>query len=190
MAELGIDDLYLAIGSREDVYLPLPNPAFGRRYLTYLEEHYGFRGLLRPKWEYSGFTIFDMAVSYEIDGPAQVIIESHPDGTATRYALGGGSIVGGTRFKVLPDATLVLGRAADRREPGPVDHIVVFGDGQVVAIALPADKPPGPLVARWADHLGLPDAEHLGIEIKVPDDTAADLRVFALSDGRAAEITP
>ena len=189
MAELGIDDLYLAIGSREDVYLPLPDLGFGRRYLTYLEEHYGFRGLLRPKWEYSGFTIFDLAVSYEIDGLTQAIIESHPDGTTVRYPLGGGSIVGRTRFEVVPDGILVRGRAADRREPGPVDHIVVFSGGQAVAVALPTVRPPTPREARWADRLGLPDAQHIGIAIKVPT-TDDDVRVFALSNGRAAEITP
>lgn len=190
MAELGIDDLYLAIGSREDVYLPLPDPGFGRRYLAYLEEHYGFRGLLRPKWEYSGFTIFDLAVSYEIDGLTQAIIESRPDGTTARYPLGGGSIVGRTRFEVAPDGILIRGRAADRRELGPVDHIVVFVDGQAVAVALPTVRPPTPREARWADRLGLLDAQHIGIAIKVPAAADDDLRVFALSNGRAAEITP
>ena len=58
LAERGIDDLYLAISSREDVLLPLSKEwerLVGQPYLTYLEEHHGFTGLLRPRSEQGSY---------------------------------------------------------------------------------------------------------------------------------------
>ena len=191
MAELGIDDLYLAIGSREDVYLPLRPPfSLGALYLTYLEEHYGFSGLLRPRAEQDTFTIFDLAVAYALDDRARTINERRPDGTEVRYPLVDDRIVGGARLRTVDDHVRVTGWAADLDSLGPVDYIVVFDDDRAVSVSLPADTPLTQRAIRYAERLGVADPHHLGFEIAITATPHTNIRIFALSDGRAAEITP
>src|SRR4030065_130014 len=79
-------DFCVARRSGEDVCLPLRPPfSLGALYLTYLEEHYGFSGLLRPRAEQDTFTIFDLAVAYPLDDRARMINERRPAGTQVRY---------------------------------------------------------------------------------------------------------
>ena len=74
LVALSVDDLYLAIGSRQDIYFPLrAGSDADALYLTYLEEHYGFSALLRPRVDLDSHIVFDLAVAYELDDPTGTI---------------------------------------------------------------------------------------------------------------------
>jgi len=178
----GIDDLYLAIGSREDVYLPLGADRLGTLYLRYLEEHYGFTGLLRPVDRVASLTVYDLAVSFEIDDAGATLVEHRPDGSSTRYPLGGRSIVGTATVTLTPDEATIAGQAADRSETGPVERFLVMQDGTGTALLLPHESR-----GRFADRLDLDRSLRLGFTTTVPG--GGEIRVFALSGDAAAEIS-
>ena len=192
LAEIGVDDLYLAFGSREDIYLPLraePSAAFAHRYLTYLEEHYGFTGLLRPKAELGDFVVFDLAVAYQVDDLARVVIERRPDGSEVRYPFVEDAIVGIAHPHADPGVLRLVGWAVDLDAGGPVDHIVAFNGTRAVAVAIPTTEPSAPAAIRHLRTMGLTDQDGLGFAFTVAGASDRGLRVFALSGGRATEIT-
>jgi hypothetical protein len=211
LARAGIEDLIVAMGSRVDVYVPVHDSASSRAaegYATYLEEHYGFSGLLRPKAREGEYVIFDLIVAYELDDTAGVITERRLDGTEVRYPLvddvvvehrphgtdvrppsGDRGIVGAIRRTLVPDGVRVRGWAADLDSGGPVDHIVVFDGDEATAVALPSETLTE-AAARRAKRLGVTDPGCLGFRLVAAASTLHNIRVFALSDGRAAELTP
>lgn len=190
LAQAGIEDIYLAIGSREDVYFPLQekrSATIAGHYLTYLEEHYGFRGLMRPKAIQGPYLIFDLAVDYEFDAQARVIIERRPDATQVVYPLDDRAMVGVVRLRALSGRLRVRGWAADVGGGGPVDHIVVFDGERAVDVLVPTaaldDR-----ARQQAERLGVVDCDPLGFDLTMRNSSPARVRVFALSDGRATEL--
>jgi len=192
LAEADIDDLYLAVGSREDVYLPLQtghSTAVAQHYLTYLEEHYGFLGLLRPKAELGDYLVFDLAVAYQVDDSVRVVIERRPDGTEVRYPFIEDMIVGVARPHVVQDGLRIVGWAVDLEAGGPVDHIVTFNGTRGVAVTISTTEPPTPAAIRHLEKLGFTDHDSLGFDLTAAGLSDTGVRFFAISNGRAAEIT-
>lgn len=133
---LGIDDAYTAVAARDDVYLPIPAGRSADIYLRYLEEHYGFSGLLKPAALATGFVIYRGAVEYRLD--EHRLIETAFDGATVPYPLDAAGIRGRATLRLLPDGgAVVTGWAAAREGGAPADLIVVVAGRRGVAAALP-----------------------------------------------------
>ncbi len=170
LAAEGIDDLYAAIATRPDVYLPLRTAPRVTLYLRYLEEHYGFSGLLVPTARFGEYTVFHLVAAYRVDDRAGTITERRFDGTATIYPLDLPGAAGST-VSILPwgRSTIIVGSV-------DAELVLVTRRGEGVALAMPDPSLTG--------GSGSP-----GFAVTVPGGRAP-VRVFALSGGRATEITP
>ncbi len=175
MARWGITDVYAAIALRPDVYLPLATRGLGPLYLTYLQEHYGFEGLLRPVGRAGALTVYNGAVSYEVG--QGMLIERRLDGTSVAFPLDSQEISGywllGTKDG---RGAAVVGIVPAAVQGEPIDLIVVTHRGQAVALLLPSES-------SLDASLGSPQ-----FWARVP--TPRQVRVFAIHEGRAAEIRP
>jgi len=161
-----IDDLYTAIAAGGDVYLPLRRDENAALYLTYLREHYGFSGLLKPVAKVGRLMVFNGVAAYEVDEAAGALVERHLDGSTVAYPLAGP--IEGQRATATPvgeDGQTIEGRAR-------ATLVVVTDGASAVALALPASA--GDRLPRFEVTL-----EH----------ALAGLRLFALSNGHAVEIT-
>ena len=130
--------------------------------------------------------IFDLVVAYEIDDSAQVIVERRPNGTEVRYPFDS-AIVGSTRPCAV--RSVLKGWAADLSSVSPVDHIVAFSSNRAITVTIPTIGPPTLAAIRQLAALGFTDPNRLGFGLLAAGVTDRGVRVFALSDGRAAEIT-
>ena len=175
MARWGITDLYTAIALRPDVYLPLRPHGLGNLYLTYLQEHYEFEGLLRPVGRAGPFVVYNRAVSYEVANHR--LIEHRLDGTSVAFPLDSERLPGS--WFLVPQknrGATVVGAGGSTIQGAPIDLIVVTHRGQAVALVLPSG-------GSFGESLGLPQSW-----AQVP--SPRQVRVFAIYDGRAAEISP
>jgi hypothetical protein len=162
LARHGIDDLFAAIANRGDIYLPLRSPELRQRYLLYLRQHYGFAGLLRPVARVGTLSVYNLAVDYRVDDQAGALIEHHLDGSFISYPLDSPGIAHQAVAVRPQDGGLtVAGRAA-------ADLVVVTSRGKAIALVLPEGN--GAFSAKLAR-------------------SRTNLRLFALSAGRAAEVT-
>ncbi|MFH1329790.1 MAG: hypothetical protein ABIJ48_03935 [Actinomycetota bacterium] len=166
LTRYGIGDLYTAIALREDVYLPLRRTGRGTLYLTYLREHYGFSGLLKPAAKVGPVTVFSGVAAYEVDAAAGAVVESRLDGSIVLH-----------HFNV----------------PGPSGTAVATLDEQG-RLAIKGRTDADLVVVMEGDHaiaLGLPTpAEDRLLRFKVTlEHSPEHLRLFALSGGLAGEIT-
>lgn len=174
-AEWGITDVYEAIALRPDVYLPLAAPELDGLYLVYLQEHYGFAGLLRPVGRAGSLLVYNQAVSYEARHTA--LIEHRLDGTSVTLRLDSEDL--STHWSLIPQkdrGAIVVGSAVSTVQGEPIDLIVITHRGQAVALVDPA-------LSRFGASLGLPQ-----YWAKVP--TPRQVRVFAIHGGSASEISP
>lgn len=185
MTELGISNLYLALASDPNVYLPSPrNRPHQDLFADYFAEHYGFDGVLRPVaavGEAGSVLVFDLLVDYRVDAAAGMLVETAADGSSRRYPID--TEAGFGRYRTSNDAVRVAGFAVGYEPRGPVDHLVaidVSGDG-VLGITRPTMTRP----AQAAQH-GVPEDTPVGFVIPLEDPDAA--RVFALVGGRAVEL--
>ncbi len=164
-ARYGIDDLYAAIAASE-VYLPLRSVESEALYLTYLREHYGFSGLLLPVARVGFLTVFQGAAAYEVDEAAGTLVESRFDGGTAAYSIAGPAAEGSATARLDEAGRLeITGRAE-------ADLIVAVDGTAAVGLALP-----------------LPSEDRLPRFRLTLEPPPADLRLFALSDGVAREIT-
>jgi len=132
---LGIDDAYAAIADGEGLYLPLPASRSADIYLRYLEEHYGFSGIMKPAGRAAAFVVYQGAFAYRLTG--DTLTETAFDGTVVSYPLDADGIRGRVAVEGLPGATTVIAGWAATANGAPADLIVVTADGRGVAAALP-----------------------------------------------------
>jgi hypothetical protein len=166
LSRYGLDDIITAI-ARGEAYLPLHRLELAPLYLTYLKEHYGFSGLLVPLSRLGRLTVFKGVSAYSLDEAAGLLVETRFDGSTATYSLAGPGPDNAATAKPDDAGRLVVGGRAD------ADLIVVVDGEAAVALALPL--PAVDRLPRFRVTLGyLPE----------------NLRVFALGDGLAREITP
>lgn len=170
LTRLAIDDLYAAVAARPDVYLPMRIEAKGDMYLRYLEEHYGFSGLLRPATRVGAYTIYQGVTSFEVAPSAGALIERRFDGSLQSYRIvpaeGRGRAFA---IPLWPHGILIAGSA-------DTDLIVVTRRGEAIALVPPDRAPDG-------------SSSTSGFALTVRH-AGPGLRVFAISDGWAVNITP
>lgn len=170
LSRQGIDDLYAAIATRPDVYLPLRTAPRATLYLRYLREHYGFSGLLHPAARFGDYTVYDLVTAYDMDDRAGALVEHRFDGSTLSYPIG--TTDDGGRAVAVPlwrGGLMIIGRV-------DADLVVVARHGEAIALALPDAGLTG-------------GSGPAGFAVTVPQ-TGEPVRVFAISAGRAAEITP
>jgi hypothetical protein len=170
MQSHGIDDLYAAIAARDDIYLPLYRGQQRRSYLRYLEEHYGFPGLLRPAALVGPYTVYNLVAAFEVDRGREVLIERRFDGTALSYRIISAEV--GRRAIALPlwrSGLLLIGRAA-------ADLVVVTANNEAVALAVPG-----------TGSAGSSNPANFAVTVRSSQKV---VRVFAISGDTALEITP
>ena len=137
LRRLGIDDAYAAVAAGDGVYLPIPANRSADIYLRYLEEHYGFDGILKPFGRATGFVVYRGVFAYRLAG--DLLTETAFDGAEAVYPLDAAGMDAHAGAEVLPDGTTVVtGRAVARDGGAPADLIVVLAGRRGVAVALPA----------------------------------------------------
>jgi hypothetical protein len=133
---LGIGDAYAAVAVGDGVYLPVPANRSADIYLRYLEEHYGFGGILRPVGRATAFVVCRGAFAYRLAG--DLLTETAFYGAEVAYPLDAAAIRGQAQIEVRPDGTAVVtGWAAAQEGGAPADLIVVVAGRRGVAAALP-----------------------------------------------------
>jgi len=187
-AELGIDDLYEAIARDERVYLPLAASETGQRwYLDYMAEHYGIEGFLRPAGAVdvsARLFVYDLVVAgYTVDDAAGVLRETRGDGAVVEYPLR--DDVASGAFRILQDGTDRLrGWVVDTADPGPVHHIVVLHDDEIVAV-----EPTTYLRSNLAERFGADDDDRVGFILEgLSEDVRRTARIFAVVGDAAYEV--
>jgi len=170
LTRLAIDDLYAAVAARPDVYLPMRMAARVGMYLRYLEEHYGFSGVLRPAAEVGAYTVYNGVTSFEVEPSAGALLEHRFDGSVISYGIVPADGLGSTIVLPLWPRGFLIAGSAD------ADLIVVTHRGEAIALARPDPALGG-------------DSGSPGFALTVYR-AGRSLRVFAISDGRAANITP
>ncbi|OFW54835.1 MAG: hypothetical protein A2V75_06995 [Actinobacteria bacterium RBG_16_70_17] len=170
LTRLAIDDLYAAVAARPDVYLPMRMEARGGMYLRYLAEHYGFSGLLRPAARVGAYTVYQGVTSFEVESSAGALVERRFDGSVVSYRIVPAHGLGSDIVLPLWPRGFLIAGSAD------ADLIVVTYRGEAIALARPDPALGG-------------DSDSPGFALMVYR-AGRPLRVFAISDGRAVNITP
>jgi len=169
LASRGIEDVYAAIATREDVYLPLLDPVLTTLYQQYLREHYAFPGLLRPTERVGPYTVYHLAVTYRINDRVGALVERRLDGTRLTHDLAESDSSSHAAISTEEDGTLVV--------TGPAGANLVVITNRTRALALIQPNEPT-------------DEEDPGgfrVSLRPAPDT---LRIFALSGEQTVEITP
>lgn len=136
LQSLGIDDAYAAVAAGDHLYLPVPADRSADIYLRYLEEHYGFSGILKPVGRVTASVVHRGAFAYRLAG--DLLTETAFAGAEVAYPLDPATFLGQAEIELLPDGTTVLtGRAVARDGSVPADLVVVVAGHRGVAATLP-----------------------------------------------------
>jgi len=169
LASRGIEDVYAAIATREDVYLPLLDPVLKTLYQQYLREHYAFPGLLRPTEGVGRYTVYHLAVTYHVNDRVGALVERRLDGTRLTHDLAESDSSSHAVISTEEDGTLVITGRAD------ADLVVITNRTRAFALVEPNEP-------TDEDDPG-------GFRVSLHP-TPNTLRIFALSGEQAVEITP
>lgn len=190
MAEHGIDDIYEAIANDEHVlFVTTSNSVIDSLYRTYLEEHYGYHGRLRPVAR-AGFggeaVVWDAFVDYKFRGDGRALVETKPNGEKRGLRIDQEAGVGA--LEVIPDfreGGQLRGWALDPATGTPADSIVVMAGDDLNRLGLPFQQR-----TEIAERYGLsPQGKWgFGINYRSAVKTPEDVRVFAVFGDRAVEL--
>ena len=193
MAAHGITDVYEAIALREDVYFVAQTgntPA--DLYETYMKEHYGWSGQLRPAGRF-GFgqetAAYDLLVDYSYDEGGTVLVESLPDGRQRRIPVT--DAVGAGALTAVPEpgtAGDLDGWAVDIATGRDAEYIVVMHGDALGHMFVTSQAR-----REIATGLGLEQPNQrigFGLRYTGSQPAPAGLRVFAVFGDGALELFP
>jgi len=168
-ADLGIDDIYTAIAEDAGVYLaanPTVDPAL---FATFMEEHRGRRGRLRPVARIDTVIVYDALVdlviidggAVEVIGPSQrILADAEPDAVLGELEIGPGR-----RQRGRVRGWVAAPQAA-------IGYVVIITGDRVQAIVLPSEPRPEKAAAA-----GVAPDTPLGFYYDFDGPVPADLQV-------------